>query len=329
MRSRRGMTLVELMIAMAIFSVLAFAIADFIISSQKVNGVVESETEISVLGQSALDDLRGELAQSRRILDVDSGFLDRIDLTAPGIPPAAGEVRLPRVVPNGSLTPKAGFKDLPFDATAVGNAILFVKALPPWKDKASGRLIDEYCFVLYYVAKGEHDGSLGHMPYYLQIERWQSQPYADFQQVDSLGSGPQAADLIRGLTTSGVHWAWDAGAPPVGAFSRLENDQLEQPPDPHAKIAMDKVAAAIDGLGRSMRSSGVICYSVAPNDGEIPIHVEVPRFTQPADGFPNGFEVLVAGPSHGRKVLVRLVLSAEEQGHWFSREHQMLAAVWD
>ena len=55
---RAGMTLIELMIALAIFSVLAFAISDFILSSQKVNGVVESETEISVLGQSSLDDLR-------------------------------------------------------------------------------------------------------------------------------------------------------------------------------------------------------------------------------------------------------------------------------
>ena len=326
MRTRvsRGLTLIEMMVSLAIFSVIALAAMTFIVSSLKVNYTVEAQADTSNMGQQALDQLRGSLAQSKKLLDLDTGFLEIIDMTT--APAPVCEIRLPKIEPNGSLTPRAGSKDGAFTKSSVGNAILFVEAQPPFQDPKTKRLIDRYRFVLYYVAKAE--GRIAHVPYALDLVRVESTPYADFTQVDAL-EGDIETDVIAALEKAGIGYAWDPGAPAIAAFSRLSGARLVVPPEPKHRIVPANIASALPGIGRKMRGAGMIGYSIAPNDGEVPIRTVVPKFAQPADGFPNGFEVLVTGPGHGRKVLVRMVLVGEAQQRFFSREHQIVAAVWD
>ena len=319
-----GVTLIELMIALAIFSIIALAAMTFLIDSVRVNHTVEAQTDTSNMGQQALDDIRGSLGASRKILDAESGFLPLIDLS--GAPEAAGAIRLPVIEPAGSLTPRAGGRDGPFERDSIGNALLFVEALGPFQEPATKRLVDRFRFVLYYVAKAE--GRIARVPYVLDLVRVESGVYADFTQLDSMDEDT-ARSVVLALEKEGVAYAWDSGAPPEGAFSRLSAGKVVKPPEPNHRIVPLRIASALPGIGRAMRGSGMIGYSVAPNDGELPIRARVPRFAQPADGFPNGFEVLITGPGHGRKVLVRLVLAAETQGRFFSREHQIVAAVWD
>lgn len=322
-----GVTLIELMVALAIFSVVALAAMSFMIDTVRVNYSVEAQADASNMGQQAVDDLRGSLAQSRKLLDVESGFLELVDLTA--APAPAGQIRLPRIEPNGSLTPRVGSRDNPFVQASIGNAILFVEALPPFQEAETKRLVDLYRVVLYYVAKA--DGRIAHVPYVLDLVRVESAPYADFTQLDSMktAEAETLTRVIAGLEARGVTHAWDPGAPPIAAFSRLAGGRIVEPPEPGHKIVPVRVQSAVPGVGRRQRAAGMIAYSVAPNDGEVPIRTRVPKFAQPADGFPHGFEVVVAGPGHGRKVLVRLVIAAEAQGRFYSREHQMVAAVWD
>ena len=323
-RAARGLTLIEMMVSLAIFSVIALSAMSFIVSSLKVNYTVEAQADLSNMGQQSLDQLRGSLAQSKKLLDVDAGFLPLLDLTT--APAPVGEIRLPKIEPNGSLTPRAGSKDGAFTKSSVGNAILFVEALSPFQDPKTKRLIDRYRFVLYYVAKAE--GRIAHVPYVLDLVRVESVTYADFTQVDALGA-ETGTTVIPALEAAGIAFAWDPGAPAIAAFSRLSGGRLVAPPEPKHRIVAARIATALPGVGRMQRGSGMIGYSIAPNDGEVPIRVSVPKFAQPADGFPNGFEVLVTGPGHGRKVLVRMVLVAEAQQRFFSREHQIVAAVWD
>lgn len=320
----RGLTLIEMMVSLAIFSVIALATMTFIISSLKVNFHVEAQTDVSNMGQQALDDLRGSLAQSKKLLDIDSGFLPLVDLSA--APAPVGEVRLPRIEPAGSLSPRAGSKDGPFQKDSVGNAILFVEALSPFQDPATKRLIDRYRFVLYYVGKAE--GRIAHVPYALDLVRVESGAYADFTQLDALDEESEHT-IVAALEKAGVGYAWDPGAPPIAAFSRLSGARVQIPPEPQHRIAPANVVSALPGIGRAQRGAGMIGYSIAPNDGEVPIRTAVPKFARVDADFPHGFEVMVTGPSHGRKVFVRLVLAAEAQGRFFSREHQMMAAVWD
>lgn len=324
MRAVRGLTLIELMVSLAIFSVIALAAMSFMVTSVRVNYTVEAQADTSNMGQQALDQLRSSLAQSKKLLDVESGFLPLIDLAS--APEPAGEIRLPKIEPNGSLTPRAGSKDGAYAKSSVGNAILFVEALPPFQDPKSKRLIDRYRFVLYYVAKKE--GRIAHVPYMLDLVRVESAPYADFTQVDALEAEIENG-VIAALEATGVGHAWDPGAPAIAAFSRLSGGRLVVPPEPKHGIVPARVVSALPGIGRMQRGAGMIGYSIAPNDGEVPIRTAVPKFAQVADGFPNGFEVLVTGPGHGRKVLVRLVLVGEAQQRFFSREHQIVAAVWD
>lgn len=324
LRGSRGLTLIEMMVSLAIFSVIALAAMSFIVSSLKVNYAVEAQADTSNMGQQALDQLRGSLAQSKKLLDVDSGFLELVDLAA--APAPAGVIRLPKIEPNGSLTPRAGSKDGAFTKSSVGNAILFVEALSPFQEPKTKRLIDRYRFVLYYVSKVE--GRLANVPYMLDLVRVESGPYADFTQVDALDDDIEGT-VVGALEAAGVGYAWDPGAPAIAAFSRLSGSRLVTPPEPKHHIVPIRTASAIPGIGRKMRGAGVIGYSIALNDGDVPIRTPVPKYAQVADGFPNGFEVLVTGPGHGRKVLVRLVLVAEAQQRFFSREHQIIAAVWD
>lgn len=323
-RDAAGFTLIEAMVSLAIFSVIAVVVSTFLIDSTRVNYSLEAQTETGTMGQQGLDGMRWSLEQSRRLLDVDSGYLPSIDLA--GAPKPAGEIRLPRIEPNASLSPR-GTREQPFVKDAVGNALLFVEALPPWREPQTGRLIDRSRFVLYYVARLEGH-RFAHMPFCLDLVRWESGVYADFQQVESLDD-ELARRVIGGLAKEGITFAFDNGSPPEAAFSRLEGGRLVRPPEPRHRIAAANVASALPGLGRSQRVSGMIGYTVAPNDGEVPIATRVPGYAQAADGFPNGFEVLVAGPGHGRKVMVRLVLAAEARGRYYSREHRMIAAVWD
>jgi prepilin-type N-terminal cleavage/methylation domain-containing protein len=325
-RARRegAVTLIELMVSLAIFSVIALAAMSFMISSLKVNYYVEAQTDASNMGQQALDEMRGSLAQSKKLLDVNSEFLALVDLSS--APELAGELRLPKIEPGGSLSPRAGSKDGPFNKSSVGNALLYVEALSPFQDPSTKRFIDRYRFVLYYVGKAE--GRIAHVPYVLDLVRVESGEYADFTQLDAL-SEEMEHTIVAALEKSGITHAWDPGAPPIAAFSRLSGARLVVPPEPKHRIVPARIASALPGVGRSQRGAGVIAYSIAPNDGDVPIRNVVPKYGQAADGFPLGFEVLVTGPGHGRKVFVRLVVAAEAQGRFFSREHQMLAAVWD
>ena len=87
-RSTRGFTLLEMMVAMAIFSIIVLALSTFLIDSQKVNFQIQAESSASTMAQASLDDLRWRLEQSRMLLDVDSGYLDYLDLGA--APPSNG-----------------------------------------------------------------------------------------------------------------------------------------------------------------------------------------------------------------------------------------------
>jgi prepilin-type N-terminal cleavage/methylation domain-containing protein len=320
----RAVTLIEMMVSLAIFSVIALAAMSFIVSSLRVNYYVEAQTDASNMGQQALDEMRGSLAQSKKLLDVSSEFLPLVDLST--APELAGEIRLPKIEPAGSLTPRAGSKDGAFNKSSVGNALLYVEALSPFQEPTTKRFIDRYRFVLYYVAKAK--GSIAQVPYVLDLVRVESAPYADFTQIDAL-TDEMEHTVVAALEKDGIVYAWDPGAPAIAAFSRLAGARLVVPPEPKHRIAPAQIASAIPGVGRAQRGAGVIAYSLAFNDGEVPIRTAVPKYGQAADGFPNGFEVLVTGPGHGRKVFVRLVVAAEAQGRYFSREHQMLAAVWD
>ena len=321
---RAGATLIELMVSLAIFSVIAMAALSFMLTTLRVNQTVEAQADTSSMGQQALDDLRGRLSQSRRILDIDSGFLDIVDLTTS--PEREGVLRLPRIDATASLSPRAGAKDGPWVPENVGNAILFVESLPPYRDAKTKRFVDRYQFALYYLARRE--GKIGSMPYVVDLMRFESVQYADFTQLDAMDE-ETLREVVAGLAKAGITYAWDAGAPPQAAFSKLAMGRIVEPPEPGHRITPKSVVSAMPGVGTGQRGSGVITYTVAPNAGDLPIRTVVPRFAKPADGFPNGFEVLIAGPGHGRKVLVRLVVVGHAQQRFYSREHQMLAAVWD
>ena len=323
----RGFTLIETMVAMAIFSVIALALSTFIIDSQKVNFQIQAETDAALLSQTALDDLRWRLEQSRAILDANSGYLDLIDLGS--APPIEGKLQLPTIEPTGSLSPRASAKDPPFNQGSVGNALLFAEAMPPFHDPKTGRMVDVYRFVLYYVAEGPRHEKFGPLPNYLDLMRFESTTYADFAQVDSLPKD-LAPGVIAALESAGITYTWEATAPAIAAFSRLAHGEIQEPPEPKHKILAAHVDSAIPGLGRVQTAAGSIAYTIATNTpGDLPIHQVVPTVAKSANGFPNGFEVEIAGPSHGRKVLARLVLVAETHGRYFSRDNLMIAAVWD
>lgn len=324
--SRAGYTLVEVLVSVAISALIMVAALVLISTSAQVNQQIEAQTDTTVMANEALSDLRWRLTSSRKLLDRSAQgdeYMKMLDLD--GAPPRYAATRLPRVEVSAVLSPRA--KE--FEQDSVGNALLFAEVLEPFTDEASGRRVDVYRFVYYYLSPRSGE-SLGGVKEVLDLIRFESVRYADFTQLDSL-EGETASQVAGALLKEGIRYAWDVDAPTKGAFSQIGYSGLVRPPIARHVIERGNTEPAVLGVGVGQASSGLRALTVARNQSpDFPIAADVPRFAEAGeDGFPAGFEVLVGGPTRGRKVLLRLVLASWSGGRFASGQGQLLVAVGD
>jgi hypothetical protein len=220
----------------------------------------------------------------------------------------------------------AGDAENPFVAASVGNALLFAESLAPYVDESNNARIDLYRFNFYYLTEYTEDDIAG-MGRTLDIQHWQSVQFADYDQLKLLennGSG-SVATVLAGLQTAdpaaereAITYAWAPAKPADAAFYDINGkSSLPDAPDSSYEIAMGTIAPAIANLHQA-RIGGDMPYTVAFNSGEdFPINEPVPLFataSQTGSGFPHGLETMIAGPSGGRRVFIRLVLAADNGG---------------
>jgi hypothetical protein len=325
-----GVSLVELIIVLFLFAVVGIMTYGILVGTARTNLFLESHNDLGEFGQRLVNQIKTEALQSKRLLDNSTAgneYLAALDLT--GAPNPLDSTTLPTIEVSGSFSPSmVDDTENPFVATSVGNALLFAESIAPYVDAANNTRIDIYRFNFYYLSNNNNFGIAG-KDHTLDIMHWQSIQFANYDQLKLLEnhdtSGAALAAALSGLQAAdpatereAITYAW-APARPVGrAFYDISGaTSLPDDPDSTYTIVMGSIREAIANLNE-VRIGGDMPYTVAFNSGEnFPINEPVPLFAtanDTGDGFPNGLETMIAGPSGGRKVFIRLVLVADNGG---------------
>lgn len=325
-----GISLMELLIVMFLFSVVGIMTYGILVGTAKTNVFLESHNDLGEFGQRLVNNIKTQVLQSKRLLDnsvTGNAYLQALELD--GAPPPLDGTTLPTIEISGSFSPSlAGDATNPFVASSVGNALLFAESLAPYVDESNNARIDLYRFNFYYLSVNT-DNDIAGKGRTIDISHWQSVQFADYDQLKLLENhdenGAILAAVLGGLQTAdpaaereAITYAWRPAKPADMAFYDIDgSSSLPDSPDGAYAIATGMIEPAIANLN-SARIGGDMPYTVAFNSGDsFPIKEPVPLFAtanQSGDGFPNGLETMIAGPSGGRRVFIRLVLAADNGG---------------
>jgi len=210
MRGRNGTTLLEVMIVIAIFSIVAVGVFEIVQNMTVANLHMSAQNELTDWGDSALNAIKDDVLQSRLVYENDAignNYLSRCAFP-PAALPLSGS-RLPVIDELSTFVPDVA------GAEKTGNIILFVRCLPPQDMTITGsapvlrRSIDLYRFVAYYLTKAP-GRPIGNRADSLVLMTWESQLYADKGQIEALSTklpdppGGEKEDIVRQLVASGV-----------------------------------------------------------------------------------------------------------------------------
>lgn len=325
-----GISLIELLIVMFLFAVVGIMTYGILVGTARTNLFLESHNDLGEFGQRLVNDIKTKALQSKRLMDnstAGNSYLAALDLS--DAPPPLEGMTLPTIEIAGSFSPSmADDTENPFVAASVGNALLFAESLAPYVDAANNARIDLYRFNFYYLSTNTGTSIAG-KDHTLDILHWQSVQFADYDQLKLLenhdSSGTALTAVLGGLQTAdpaaereAITYAWSPAKPVDAAFYDINGKtSLPEAPNGTYDIALGSIQPAISNLNGA-RIGGDMPYTVAFNSGEsFPINESVPLFataSDTGDGFPHGLETMIAGPSGGRRIFIRLVLAADNGG---------------
>ncbi len=310
-RSRKGISLTELLIAMAVLGIITLLTAPFFTLTQRGFTSMEAHNSLKSGGQEAINKMGNKLSQCKRLFEntaESSEFLSRVTMTtAPAV--LAGS-HLPIISENGSLSPGT----TGFIAANAGNSLFFASVEAP-KDLGVVDSTDAYCqaridhYQFNYFFLAEDNAVSIHNQPKINLWHWQSIKYADYTQIANIADPGKKADVVRVLVASGTTLAWDPSATDVdAAFFSLDASGSLSPEAGH--VITEEKAEPLIVLVTGMTMGGYR-YGISSNSGvSNPSPKTVPVFAQASGKFPSGFETLIVGPNSARQVLIRLVIVA-------------------
>jgi|GEM_PF-983092 len=344
-RGDTGVSFTELLIVMFIFSILGIMVYDLLVGTARTNLYLEANNDLSEYGQRLVNEIKTEMLQSKKLIERSSQGQDYLAaLEMSGAPEPIDTCSLPTIEVNGSFSPSlVGDADHPFDPASVGNALFFAQAMRPYLDDSSGVRIDLYRLNYYYLGK-DNSRTIAEESNILDLYRWTSVWFADYNQLYQLNNlddgGATLSSTLTALKAAdaaterpAISMAWSPDEDMDEAFYSFASGSLSSSPDGSYEIERDTVASAIEHLN-SPRIGGKMVYSVAFNTGQnFDLGDTVPAFATADtsdDGFPHGFEVMMGGPTGGRRVMIRLVLAADAgSARMVSRENVVLINARD
>jgi prepilin-type N-terminal cleavage/methylation domain-containing protein len=318
-----GMTMVEMMIALSIFTILAAITFSSISTFSKGFMSMDATNQMKSCSQSTVNKIGLRISECKRIFEntaQDTSFLARIT----GIDSPLSNSRLPKIEETGSLIPG----DSLFTALSVGNSIFFANTEFPEIIQLSSTCatrIDCYVFNYYYLAQVS-DYTIGNTPA-IKLMEWHSKKYADYAQINVL-SGNTKTLTIQRLYADGVTYAWDPAAtiwssafyslpaagtaPVVQASHYIQKDTYEE---------MTRFARGVIW--------GKYRAGISPNTGgSLKTSQPVPKYALVSDNFPSGFEIAIVGPRSAHRIFIRLVLVAQGSSNLLvSNENSVLISV--
>lgn len=320
-RGQGGHTAVEVMIALAIMSILSFAVERTITAAQRAEGHLGSVREVLKRGERLGYELRRMVSSSRKLFQGDDhgeNYFDALDLEGAGVP--IKDLRLPIFDEVNGLAP-----DLPGDPRT-GNALLFVReadAAPAVADPATGvlRYIDTYRFICVFVAQTER---------YLVDEEdrqtardlvvWRSIAFPSYAQIASVSDPVQRAHVVKDLYDRfNYEYCWDPGESVDRAFYELDADGSL--PNSGKKIRIDADPDLLERGKLVYANVQLARTDLIDRDRRAVLSVD-----DPDDWVPDGFEVKIVGPSGARKVWLHVVIERQASKGWVARHASTVIA---
>jgi len=319
-RSQRGFSLIEMLIVVAVISVIMILVYSLLEETIHTTMFNESHNDLAIMSQRAVNLLQAEVIQTRIAYEEDAtGAEYRSALAFPaGSPPIWADSFLPIFNESGELDPDAA------GARNTGNALLIARQLAPLSimydhdgSPATANiefLADRYRFE--YVYLSPNSKRFARVYDTLDLMMSTSGEYADFFQLASLGAATDR--VVQQIRNAGIQRAWNPGQTLNNSFYDLSGalDDVFDPPINRPTIPIVRSATLLREL-LGGRISGRMNYSVAYDPPAALPRIPLPPFVpirvyaqpDPAEpGFPSGFEVKVVGPARNRKVMTRVVL---------------------
>ena len=346
-----GVTLMEVIIVVAVSSVIMIIAYDLIESAMRTSLFVESHNQLAQLAQRPVNAMTLDAFQSRVIYQNNANgttYLAKVVAQLPTAYPIQADYQLPLANSSTNLIAP----DDPTGPNYVGNCLLVLKQLNPlaiqWNNGSANVNFpaDLYRFDFYYLSQNT-SRSFGGQGHFVDLIRWRSTEYADYSQLasffaNSALSATEKAKIVTGLSGKGITIAVDASGTSAAnsSFYTIGSDvtnggKLTAIANPTiAKLANDAskqiwcCQSILPELGTGS-VSGKMLFTVGfvTNPSFIPSNLVIdpmPKYAFAKTGSPNyitGFEVKVVGTGASQKTMLRLVLLANYQaGRYDSRE---------
>ncbi len=310
-RNRTGVTLTELMIAVAIFSLVMLAITPMFTLGVRQSASIEAHSSLKLESQNTMAAIARKLEQSKRLFENnanDNAFLARVVLST--APAAISGSKLPNFEEAGGLSPSTST----FVAASVGNRLFFT-SLDSYEDmtvpnaSAVNRTVRIDCYRFNYYYLGSASGAIGGK-YCRNLWQWLSIRYGDYIQLTAITDATQRTNAAAALYARGLRYVWDTSSTNASAAFYSINAAGAITLQAAHTISMADSSAMIKPLVGQM--SRGYKYGVSPNtDASFVIGRNVPELGVASGDFPSGFEVVVVGPTSARNVMMRLVLVAQ------------------
>lgn len=310
-----GFTLLELVIAAVLLSMMVIAVSSLSVSGMDAQEFARRQNRATEVNQDLMDQVRLELVSCVRLFGGDvEGDSNLALLDLAGVPQPLADVRLPKISPNEKIRQDTLMNEI------TGNSLFFTRLA--WSDRfrcTSGTdyLVDVYRWVYYYPTP-EGAGPMAGSNIGLNFVRVASEPLVDASGVDRITNVLDRMEVLRHLVDATpdvngkrhspcqVVWKRGALASVVGTLRQI---------DPAGALS-DNPTGARPSPWNILRSDAVVKgllayrhHSLATNYCRASFNVgsySVPVNT--GSGFPHGFEVQIVGPTSARQALIHMVL---------------------
>jgi prepilin-type N-terminal cleavage/methylation domain-containing protein len=335
----RGFSLVEVMVVLAVTSIILVIVMSMIEEATRVSLFVESRNELSAMAQRPINQIQREILQANNLFDetaIGTPYRTNLESTLLVSDPQPVPDRLLPVIASGStMVPDT------VGVRQVGNALLLARKLGPISIPlaADGTYpatvfnADRYVFHYYYLSRVRtQTNAFRNSQYIVNLFRYRSWPVADyFQLANSTGnlSANQQAALATALTGAGVGQygltlAWNPGGAWTQSFYSIPANLTFGAPLAQPVVRRRDVVAMLPEL-QGGRITGKMPITIAYRDNNALLDngyvnmaegtgvngrgtVPVPRFGNLNDLQNAGFELKIVGPQGSRQVMTRLVL---------------------